>query len=67
MNQIKEISVKEAEEIIETRKQKGLFFLKSGEIFVGIDNRTGDAWTEDFKSLDECYNWLLDDTKGGTV
>lgn len=58
--QIIEISSKAAEEIIETRKQKGLFYLKDGDVFVGIDNRDGNAWTEDFKSLDECFKWLLD-------
>lgn len=32
--QIIEISSKAAEEIIETRKQKGLFYLKDGDVFV---------------------------------
>jgi hypothetical protein len=26
--------------------------------YVGIDNRAGDAWTEDFKSLSTCKTWL---------
>jgi len=48
----------EASKIIETREPKGLFYLLDNGVHVGIDNRTGDAWTEDFKSKAACSKWL---------
>lgn len=27
---------------------------------IGIDNRTGDAWTEEFDTYEDCVDWLLD-------
>jgi hypothetical protein len=52
--------------IIETREPIGLFYLKessifndSGEIWIGIDNSEGNAWTEDFKTKQECLDWLV--------
>lgn len=53
----------EALEIIEHRGRRGLFVQKDGARFVGIDNRDGDAWTEDFPTLSGCLMWLLDDEK----
>lgn len=63
MDEIKKITQEEATKIIDERKPLGLFYLieKSpvkGNIYVGIDNTTGDAWTEDFKSLGTCKRWL---------
>lgn len=60
MDEIKKITKEEADKIIETREPKGMFILKDGKTFVGIDNRTGDAWTEDFKSKSACERWLRD-------
>ena len=49
--------------VIETRKPQGLFWTleKSGRrsVFVGCDNRTGDAWTEEFPTKQACIAWLL--------
>ena len=36
----------------------GLFYHRDGNLFVGIDNRTGEAWVEEFASLEECIAWL---------
>ena len=59
---IKKISSEEVSKIIEIRVPLGLFYTigKVGDkkVYVGIDNRTGDAWTEDFKSLASCKRWL---------
>lgn len=54
------VSSAEADEIIKTRKPLGLFVLDAGIEIVGIDNRTGDVWTEDFPNLRECLLWLSD-------
>lgn len=60
---IRKVTSEEAEKIIETRVPRGLFYTiekdsKIGKPYVGIDNRDGDAWTEDFKSLSGCKRWL---------
>lgn len=42
----------------------GMFWLKDviegtgEERYVGIDNRGGDAWTEDFPTKGKCLGWL---------
>lgn len=63
---ISEVSQKEAKRIIDTRQPRGRFFLKDCEtagnqVFIGIDNTSGNAWTETFVSPNDCTNWL----KGG--
>lgn len=52
---------KEASEIIETRKPLGKFICTEGDSFIGIDNSTGDAWTEKFIALELCLKWLNDE------
>lgn len=56
---IKRVSRDEALQIIETRSTKGRFlFEESAGNFVGIDNSTKDAWTEEFSSIKDCFFWL---------
>lgn len=57
-NDIIKITPAEATQIIETREPRGMFYCIEGGRYVGIDNRTGDAWTEDFSSLAACKRWL---------
>ena len=59
-----EISKIQALQVIETRKPRGLFFVV-GQVVTGIDNRTGDAWTEDFTTKRECLKWLKDYSREG--
>lgn len=54
----KKITQSEAHDIILSRVPRGLFFLQEGASWVGIDNRTGDAWTEDFPTREMCLAWL---------
>ena len=54
----REISEKDAASIIERRHPYGLFFLKDGGIYVGIDNSDGKAWTERFPTKRKCMEWL---------
>lgn len=56
---VKKITQKQATKIIDKRKPKGLFWLKEGEFYVAIDNSTGDAWTEEFKTKKECFDYLI--------
>lgn len=54
----KYVSQQEANAIIEHRGPRGLFVLETGVEYIGIDNSTGDAWTEEFPDLTECMMWL---------
>jgi len=60
--QVKKVTSEEATIIIETRKPLGLFYTiekgSKGNIYIGIDNDYGDAWTEEFKNLNSCKRWL---------
>ncbi len=59
--EIREVTNEEVAKIIVDRELRGLFYQKDGDVYVGIDNTTGEAWTEDFPNLEECLAWL----KGG--
>ena len=59
------ITKAEANDIIATREPRGLFCLKDGEKFVGIDNSSGDAWMEEFDTLPMCRSWLLQEQDDG--
>ena len=56
---IEKIAPSHAECIIHARKPLGLFYLQSDGIYVGIDNTTGEAWTEEFPNLRQCKRLLL--------
>ena len=56
---IRKIKPECAEIIINARKPLGLFYLPGDRVYVGIDNSTGHAWTEEFASLWQCKRWLL--------
>jgi hypothetical protein len=46
-------------QVIDTRQPLGCFYAKEGRrLYVGVDNTTGDVWTEEFKSLRRCKRWL---------
>jgi len=55
---VKKIAKEEAAKVIDTRKPIGKFYLTQGRTIVGIDNTTGDAWTEEFKSFETFYHWI---------
>ena len=55
------ISQKEADGIIDQRVPIGTFLLNQRSPigkYVGIDNQSGDAWVEEFETLEECIKWL---------
>jgi len=45
-------------EVIETRQPPGLFLCREGRRWVAVDNSTGDAWTDDFRSKCQAIRWL---------
>lgn len=61
--EIRKITSEEATTIIEKREPRGRFYQKYRNVFVGIDNTTGDAWVEEFANLRNCKRWL----SGGSV
>ena len=46
--------------VIEHRVPLGLFLAKEGGLWVAVDNRDGDAWTEDFRRKCHAVRWLRD-------
>lgn len=58
MNDIQELTEEQMSEVIETRKPIGKFYRQEGNTFIGVDNTTGDAWTEEFNDLEACARWL---------
>jgi hypothetical protein len=58
LEHIEIIDSEKASIIIETYKPIGLFMLQDGEKWVGIDNNSGSAWTEEFTRPEECEAWL---------
>lgn len=56
----KRVNKQEAEKIIDTFKPIGIFYMYDNEanVYVGIDNSSGDCWVEEFESLEECLAWL---------
>lgn len=58
MDEIKLVSRAEAYSIIDTREPRGLFYAIVDGTYLGIDNKTGDAWVEEFITEQECRSWL---------
>ena len=58
-NKVYKVSNEEMKKIIEERKPLGMFYRKDGDVYVAVDNRTGHAWTEEFKSLNSAKRWLI--------
>jgi len=60
---IEKVTPEALREIIQTREPLGWFYAREGRrLYVGVDNSSGDAWTEEFRSLRHCKRWLLDPT-----
>ena len=60
---IQKVTPDEILKIIKIREPLGMFYCKNpvgsnGKQYVGIDNKYGEAWTEEFKSLRACKRWL---------
>lgn len=58
---VSKITPEQAEGIIETRQPLGLFYFRcqKDRFYVGIDNSTGDAWTEAFTTFRKCRRWFI--------
>lgn len=57
-SRIRQIRPEQADAIIDTRQPLGLFYVRLANIYLGIDNSHGYAWTEAFSLLSQCKRWL---------
>lgn len=58
MRKIQKVSDAALREIVETREPHGLFYWRARfRCYIGVDNSTGDAWTEEFHSLRQCNSF----------
>lgn len=64
---IQKIGCRTAGSIIEKREPRGAFYCIEDGKYVGVDNRTGDAWTEEFHSEIDCIRWLAGEEDDGDV
>ena len=57
------VARKRMNDIIERRTPAGKFMTFDGKTkkFIGCDNSDGDAWTEEFETLEKCVKWLNDE------
>ena len=58
---MKEVTLEVLANIIEERKPLGLFYSQEGDRFVAVDNSAGEAWTEDFETMEQVRTFLLGD------
>lgn len=56
--QPKEVTRRVLNKVISSREPRGLFFARYGRDYIGVDNATGDAWTEMFHTRGACLRWL---------
>lgn len=63
---MKQVTPLTAAVIIETRKPQGKYWIMDeSRKFIGIDNSTGEAWTEEFDNLNDCLKWLKGENDSG--
>src|SRR5699024_9006537 len=43
---------------MEEEHTKGLYYREDGDVVVGVDNSTNEAWTEEFDHVVKCKAWL---------
>jgi len=71
MRDIEKVTLKAMDDIVITRKPRGLFYRRAGyRRYVGVDNSTGSAWMEEFRSRRQCLRWLLNpciDAEGNEI
>ena len=60
LDQIQEVGYLQIVQIINVRQPLGKYWARYGLIIVAVDNTTGDAWTENFGTVEEAMIWLND-------
>lgn len=57
-NGIQKLTSEEMARVIDTREPRGLFYRIEGRTIIGVDNTTGNAWTEDFRDFETFMLWI---------
>lgn len=57
---IRMVNTDEAKRILEEKEPKGLFWTISSGMYVGIDNISGNPFTQRFRNKEECFQYLKD-------
>lgn len=52
------ITLEQGNEIIKDRMPLGQFVVSKGDKYYAIENQSGDAWVEEFKSLSKAEKYL---------
>ncbi len=56
--EIQRVSLDELNKVIALYAPRGLFLAKGNNLWIAVDNSTGDAWTEGFQSRQQAVRWL---------
>lgn len=62
MNEMEPVKISKikAHKIINKREPLGIFYFLENDVYIGIDNSTGDSFVEEFKDKETCLAWLTD-------
>lgn len=55
---IKRVTDRFLSKVIDSFELRGLFYAVVNDVYVAVDNSTGESWTEEFKTLGDCIGWL---------
>ena len=58
LQRIEQVSEEQLRRVIQTYAPRGLFLAREGGVWVAVDNSTGYAWTEEFRSRRKAVRWL---------
>ena len=58
LQRVKQVSEEQLRRVIQTYAPRGLFLAREGGVWVAVDNSTGYAWTEEFRSRRKAVRWL---------
>lgn len=61
LSELTEVNIAAMDYIInhkEGEHTKGLYYYVDGDVVFGVDNSTGEAWTEEFDHIVKCKAWL---------
>lgn len=58
VNLFEKVTHEEAISIIDNRIPLGTFWVEDKGKYIAIDNSDGYAWTEEFSTIEECFDYL---------
>ena len=58
IQRVEQVSEEQLRRVIQTYAPRGLFLARAGRAWMAVDNSTGYAWTEEFRSRRKAVRWL---------